>query len=290
MRASRFVIIWCACAALTGCGPSSKVSAPGAMQPAARGIPGQELLTAPIVLLGETHGTTEIPTAFGELVLSTAALRGGTILVGLEIYNSLQAAIDTFMASNGSAQSRGALLTHEFWQRDYQDGRSSTAMVGLLETLRRGRASGLNLSVVAIDAAQPASASARDASMAAAVNKAIEAQRPGQTLILVGDVHSRLLKGYPWNPGEEYMSVGALLRARHVNVEGLRTITGGGTAWMCQSAVAAECGSRSLRVREVTGAIPRIELQPDALDEVGWSGALYLGSLTASVPARQPGN
>ena len=60
----------------------------------------------------------------------------------------------------------------------------------------------------------------------------------------------------------------------------------GGSAWTCISGNAGECGARDQRAREVPGAVPRLELQPEARDKSGWSGVLYMGAITASPPAR----
>ena len=261
----------------------------GGKTPEACGPPiaGQEGLDAPVVLLGESHGTAEIPALFGRLVCHAAGRRRPRpIVVGLEIWTSAQAAIDTFLAGPGGPAARGALLEQEFWRREFQDGRSSAAMAGLLEELRRQRASGLNLVVRALDPPQFDSPSDRDARMAAAVIEAIASQRPAQTLLLVGDVHSRVLPGYPWDPAAAYLSVGAHLRKKHAGTVGLRTLSGGGSAWMCLSNDAKDCGVRKVGTREITGDVPRIVLDPGALEATGWSGTLFLRALTASPPAR----
>ena len=203
-------------------------------------------------------------------------------MVGLEIWTSAQAAIDTFLAGPGGPAARAALLEQDFWRRDFQDGRSSAAMADLLEDCRRhrGSTSWCARSTRAFD-----SPSDRDARMAAAVMEAVTTRRPAQTLVLVGDVHSRVLPGYPWDPAAAYLSVGAHLRKEHADTVGLRTPSGGGSAWMCLSNDAKDCGVRKVGIREIAGELPRIVLDPVALEATGWSGTLFLPALTASPPA-----
>lgn len=250
-------------------------------------IEGAEALVGPIVVLGELHGTTEIPAAFAGLVCQTAARKPReTVLVGLEMATSAQGEIDAYLESDGGEAAAGALLANGFWQREYQDGRSSQAILGLLDTLRRYRAAELKIVVRAIDDVTVRSMAERDASMAAALLKAIVETAPAQTFVLIGDVHSRVLSGYPWKPDAPYLPMGALLRTTHPDMIGLHVKHGGGSSWNCMSAVASECGAKEFPARAVEGRTPRIELSPGEIEKTGWSGSLYLAAVTASPPAR----
>lgn len=239
------------------------------------------------MVLGETHGTREIPAAFAHLVCRAAARRpNGVILVALEIPANAQASIDAFLGSDGGPAAKRALIGEAFWQREYQDGRSSISRVDLLDALRRYRAAGLKLVVLAVDPSPEESAN-RDARMAATIGDAVDSIHPEQTLVLVGDVHSRVLPGYPWDPAADYRSLAAELRARHADLIGLHVTAARTSAWICTSAAAAECGVHPFRAREIDGKVPRIVLDPEAVDQTGWSGTLFLAELTPSVPARQ---
>jgi hypothetical protein len=162
-------------------------------------------------------------------------------------------------------------------------------MLQLLDALRQHRAAGLDLVVKAIDPEQYDSAIDRDARMVAAVVEAIESFSPAQTLILVGDVHSRLLPGYPWDPSSPFVSVGARLRDTYGDVAGLHPRSGGGSAWMCLSTGGAppKCGEHPWRGGTAIGSTPRIVLEPDELERTGWSGTLFLAAIRASPPAAQ---
>jgi hypothetical protein len=289
METRRASAIAIACSVVSGC--ASRAPSPLSSPAAACGpdVPAPEGLAATIVLLGETHGTAELPALFGRLVCQAATRgRGRPVVVGLEIWTSAQGAIDSFLGGPGGPAARRALIEHEFWGRDFQDGRSSGAMVDLLEELRRQRASGLELIVRAVDPPKYDSPTDRDARMAAAVVQAVEAHAPVQTLLLVGDVHSRPLPGYPWDPAAAYLSLGARLRQKYGDVVGLRALSGGGSAWMCLSRPegAPVCAVHPIRAREIAGETPRIELDPGALEKTGWSGTVFLAALTASPPVR----
>jgi hypothetical protein len=287
---ARLLLAATICAVLVGCGSGYQrpVAQPFA-GPVSCGseIAGKERLSVPLVLVGEIHGTQEIPAAFGRLVCRAAAeRRGKTILVGMEILSSAQSAIDTFLASEGGASADHALLAQEFWQREYQDGRSSEAMFHLLDELRRDRKAGLKIVVRALDPQHYDSPSDRDAAMAASLIDAIAAVRPAQTLVLVGNVHTRILNGYPWDAKASYVPFGALLRARYDDLIALDVTTLGGSAWTCTSSSAADCGAHELRAHETTGPVPRVALDPAATPKTGYSGALIIGQVTASAPAR----
>jgi len=272
--------------------PSSGIGAAAGVPasfPCGPDIEGSARLTAPIVVLGETHGTREIPEAFARLVCGAAARHPKeTILVGIEILSSARPAIESFMESDGGAAPEAALLDHEFWRREFQDGRSSVAMLGLLDTLRRFRASGLGIVVVPLDPPKFDSPNERDARMAAALGEAIDALRPAQAWVLVGDVHSRVLKGYPWDAAADYLPFAARLRAGR-DLMGLDVTSPGGQAWLCTSPSAADCGPHATRSREVHGPTPRIVLDPASMAKSGYDGTLYLGETSAALPARAAG-
>jgi hypothetical protein len=274
---------------LLGCSlghPPPQVSAPPPLDCGGE-IAGEERLTAPLVLVGEIHGTREILAAFGHLVCRAAAAhRGKTILVGLEILASAQPAIDEFLAGDGGDAATRTLLEQEFWRRDYQDGRSSRAMLDLLNGFRRLRKAGLKVMVRAFDPVRYDSPGDRDAAMAASMVEAIAAAQPAQALVLVGNVHSRTLNGYPWDAKAAYVPLGAHLRARYRDLIALDILLAGGSAWTCMSKVAAECGAHDLRTRETTSPTPRIALDPEASPKTGYDGTLFLGPVTASSPAR----
>ncbi|HET6373873.1 MAG TPA: hypothetical protein VFG76_11225 [Candidatus Polarisedimenticolia bacterium] len=278
-------LIGCRAEPVTHASPAggSAASRPSACDAA---IPGQTDLDKSLILVGEIHGTSEIPAAFGELVCQSASRHADApTLVVLEIPSIAQEAMTAYHESDGGAEVRRSLLEQEFWRREYQDGRSSKAMLDLLGELRRLRASGLRIVVRGMDPPRFDTENDRDAAMAAVVEEAIRTVRPAQTLVLAGNVHTRALKGYPWNGAADFSSMATRLREGH-DLIALDVKASGGAAWICTSAAAAECGSHDVRSRDIPGDLPRISMSLGDLETTGYSGTLYIGKITASPPAR----
>jgi hypothetical protein len=162
--------------------------------PACAPVPGAAPLLAMAerryFIVGELHGTVEIPSLFGDLVCEGAA--GGPVIVGLEMPEESQAAFDAWLASDGGPESRAALLTERFWR--FHDGRASEAMLGLLERLRAMRAAGAPIRLLAFVpiVARAATQTPYEQAMAANWRRAL-ADAPGaRLLVLVGSIHSRI--------------------------------------------------------------------------------------------------
>jgi hypothetical protein len=262
--------------------PDGSSVQPAGTSACASTIEGAERLANSTVLLGEMHGTTETPALFADLVRHAASRhQGQTVLVGLELPTSMQPAIDLLLDGPEQGAGTQALLDHSFWHRDTQDGRSSQAMLALLVRLRTYRAEGMRLAVRAIDSDTGAD---KDAFMARTLSEASATIRPAQTMVLVGDYHSRVIKGYMWKPDDDHRPMGMLLREKDPDVLGLRVIgRSAGSAWMCNMRL--ECGPGPLRAHDFEGSVPQLALDLDAADKVGWCGTLFVEALNASPPA-----
>lgn len=99
------------------------------------------------IVMGEIHGTEQTPALFGNLVCSIA--KSGPVTVILEFPVSQSDAINRFTSSQGSVADRETLLSSWIWDTSFADGRSSFAMLNLLDRLRLLRASGLPIEVYA---------------------------------------------------------------------------------------------------------------------------------------------
>ena len=136
-------------------------SAGGGLRPAAidddcgPAIPGiDHVAKSGILLIGEMHGTNEAPALVGQLACQLA--RRVSVRVGLEIPTEEAHAVSRYLASAGGAEEESALLAGRFWTSPVQDGRSSVAMLGLLEALRRNRIEGKHIDVFLFDRADNA--------------------------------------------------------------------------------------------------------------------------------------
>lgn len=234
------------------------------------------------LLLGEIHGTAESPAFTGEAAC-VALARGLAVTVALEIPREEGARIEAFLASRGGPEDRAALVAGPFWQDEYQDGRRSVAMAELLERLRvmkRGR----TLTVALIDRVeQPTAPAERDRWMAEALAQAFAENPRGFVISLTGNIHSRIERGTPWNP--DFETAGFVLKRDRpeLDLTALDAAHTGGSAWICLSAKAAECGAQTLGGH---GAHEGGKVVLFAQLQGGYSGVYEVGAITASPPAK----
>lgn len=138
-----------------------------------------------LVLLGEMHGTREVPLLTSMLVAHYA--RTEPVLLGLEVDASDQPLVDAFLESAGTDSDFAEVLSGAHWREPTHDGRDSVAMLGLLEHVRRLRAQRADVAVVLFDAPGDGE---RDQRMAEALRTAMRAHPGARTLVLTGNVHA----------------------------------------------------------------------------------------------------
>ena len=154
-----------------------------------------------VILVGEMHGTKTVPELFANIVAAVADKKTKTLAV-LEITQSSQTSIDEFLKTNDEA----VLRKEPFFTRDFQDGRSSKAMVQLLKKLSKLP----NTTVLCMDPAEGSmSGQHRDTGMAAFIN----AKRIGydHTIVLSGNIHSSTAIGTHWD--KDYRPMGYELKS-----------------------------------------------------------------------------
>lgn len=222
-----------------------------------------------LVLVGEVHGTVETPALVGELACA-ASTDGTAVTVALEISTREQARLDAYLASACTPDARAALLAGPFWTRSTQDGRSSTAMLALLERLRRLHADGRRIAVIAVDEER---AGTRDVDMAEHITRAVHPG--GRVIALLGNVHASQRLGRPNLP--DYVPAGYLLRA--LAPLGVRVGARGGEAWVC----APTCGVLAVGDQRV-GDGPIGYATADRARS-GYDGSYTVPVYTASLPA-----
>ncbi len=246
------------------------------------------LVPGAVLLLGEMHGTAESP-AFAEAAACRALKGGRRVIVALEIPREEQERVETFLASPGEEADRTALLEGPFWRSEYQDGRRSRAMLSLLDGLRRLSRQGLPLRARLIDREEsPSSPQVRDRWMGEALAAAADESPDALVIALTGNVHSRITRGTPWDPGYEPMGFDLVGSRPSLRVASLNVSYRGGTAWFCTSDQPGSCGVHPLKSAGEAGADGRwhVALYPEVRS--GSSGVYEVGTLTASPPARRP--
>jgi len=235
------------------------------------------LRQADILLLGEIHGTSESPQLVGQLACA-ALEQGHAVVVGLELPRTMQEGIDTYLGGDGSREAKIELLDDDFWKRDYQDGRTSRAMMELIETLRVLRVDEQPIRIVAFDIVRREPD--RDQAMALEISRVAADRRDDRLIVLTGNLHARLTRGRAPG-GLEPMGFHLSLLSPGREIASLNLTHSGGTAWICTGGSAADCGARRMGGSE---APIGLELFFDGRRE-NYSGRWHLGPITASPPA-----
>lgn len=229
-----------------------------------------------LVLLGEMHGTREIPEITANLVAEYAAK--GPVVLALEADAADQLRVDRFLRSDGSTKAYADLMLGHFWQEPMHDGRDSVAMQVLLERVRQLRKAGGDIDVVLFDAAGEGD---RDARMAAAIRAALIGRSEARVLVLTGNVHAMtgeppqmLSDGKPYVPPKtvgrhlaDLSPLSIVFRAKE------------GTFWACRG---GECGEQHIQAGGAMGDLPRVERNGA---DGSWMLTMLLPRFTASPPA-----
>ena len=296
VRARSVASLFCAAlAALTG-GCTPRQPAPAAVQAAHAGcrpVRGLEplLRRGNVLLFGELHGTRESPAFIGDVLCAAVGARLPLVLA-LEVPRSEQRAIDGFLASAGTPEDRAVLAAGAFWGREYPDGRSSEAMLALIEQARSLRRSSAELRVVTFAAAASLPFRQHDRAMSDSLARAAGEAVDRVTVVLTGNVHARLARGMPYD--STFAPMGHLLARRLAgrSVVSLGMAHEGGEAWTCRAArddpdrFACNAGP----VEPQPGAAAwSVELATEAGPGAPYGGRYGVGPITASLPVRAPG-
>ncbi len=234
-----------------------------------------ELSEHEVIVLGEFHGTVEMPRAFGTLACHAANLRD-RVLVGVELPQREQPLFEAALAAPTESEARAALSQSEFFARSYQDGRTSRAMGDLVLAVRELRRTGRAVELFAFD---PTGKRNRDTGMARLVEERRAAHPGALTLLLVGNLHAKRTIGSPWVP--DYRSVTHQLLESGASLLSLRFVHAGGEAWYCNGGTPDSCGPKPAGGRD-RGEAPFVEWDDE--DGRDYDGAWYLGPVSASPP------
>lgn len=232
------------------------------------------LLTEPILVLGEIHGTNEIPELAGAHVCALL-LSGRSVLLALEIPAEEQARVNVFLDSSGDAAEVQKLLAGPHWTAptERQDGRAGRAMLALLELARAVRHSHGKIDVVAIDGWEKDLE--RDAVMAQNLEHALLKHGGYSTVVLIGNLHAAKFRGSPFDP--EFESMVYLLGLP--NITSINVVPLSGFSWFCSP----ECGVHSIGLARK--ALPTIGLNLSTSDLPTYRGTFYIPKSSASLPA-----
>lgn len=220
-----------------------------------------------IFLIGEMHGTVEMPRLFGNLVAIAATEKNKWIGVGLELPTILQQLIDDAVKNNIKIDSfRQQLLANPEWQK-INDGRSSQAMLDLICNMLQ-LAESQKTSFFFFDT----QVAERNETMARFIAQRVREQRYDVTFILTGNIHANRAPQYPRMRKKVVVPMGHWLEEQGFAVHSFDVRYGEGETWACMP----ECG------------IHHLEAYPVAMDQEGYDAILFVGSIHASPPAYNP--
>lgn len=248
-----------------------------------------------VILLGEESGTEEIPRFAGRLACHGASL-GRVVHVGLEIARPEQKLLRSYLASGGTESDRRQLLSGGMWNRPYEDGRTSEAILRLIEQLRAWRASGMTVDAFYFWALGEGGTE-KEALMARNILEE-RARAPWDVyLVLTGNVHARTKPGVDWD--KDLRPMGHFLQREVPDLVALNADWTGGKAWTCiLKKRVPRCGTHTLvlpRYKVRDQDLPRTDagtqvnepfmgLWPEPTEE-GYHGLFHVGEMTPSPPA-----
>ena len=240
------------------------------------------------LLLADPLGTRELPSAALRM-LCDAASKGLPVVLALSMPAAEQTLLDTYLASEGTDHDAEELLRgSSFWRRVHQDGRSSRAMLWLVEQARRLRASGRAVSLVAFDA-EKATGNEREAQMARTLLEYRGRNADAWMLVLAGGTHVRTAS-VGWDG--DFEPLGMRLAKALPSVKALDVGFTRGTQFSCRYNVwdSVECDvfgiSPTKQARQGSTVAAGVQLFAEPPSD-GFHGRLYVGALSASPPALQ---
>jgi hypothetical protein len=255
-------------------------AAPPGCQPQPNGLE-VPLSERRLVLLADVPGTNEIPDFVGRLACQ-AARRGVPTVLALELLRADQEWVDTYFASQGSAEDRVAFLqvTRSF-DTSTSGGRGSEAVFKLLDRLRVLRDAGLPLHLVAFDEA--AAAPHREKARASTLER-VRRTNP-EALLLVVVERSQARTVLHSGEAQDTAPLGWALAHWGLKPLSLDLVSPGGSAWSCP---AGRGGCLPVGVpataAKVLAGNRDVELY-ESPDPQGFGGDYSVGPLTASSAA-----
>lgn len=236
-----------------------------------------------LLIIGEMHGTAEIPALVAQLAADISARKDATgkaqpVVVALE-WSGHETGHQAYLASEGTAADKARLLAFRFWSKPYQDGRSSAAMFALLESVRKQARSGSPVQLATFDLNPGQPAGSRDEGMAQNLRAIVQANPGAKIIALAGNYHARQGTGAPWDPQYRFMGNYLTdLAPFSLDVDAPR-----GSYWGCSSGAPEDCKSVTFAS---DGGQARLGMYLDgALAKNGYNQGLRLAQLTASLPA-----
>jgi hypothetical protein len=228
------------------------------------------------LIIGEVHGTNEVPALFLDLVCQTSAQR--RVTVAIEQPSSNQPFIDAYLNSNGGNAAERAFMRAPMWNEPLKDGKSSQAYFALFAGLKDLALAGRPIRVVTVQPEyRPKLGQAAFENMMAKRISNIPLGRDGVVLALLGNVHA-MLTTVPFSP--RYRAAASFLPPR--STFSFNVIPNGGGAWNCEGSPAV-CKTR-IDPPVIFSSSQRVIIGGAAKST--FTGIVYLGKATTSSPPK----
>lgn len=271
-----------------------------------------------VIIVGEMHGMAE-PPAFVKALTCHSLSRGHKTALALEMSDS-NGILEKYLTSDGGDIATKSLFEGGMWKSEFTDGRSSEAMLELVDYAREVSQTN-NLSVIKFkaddlnfnlflsknpdtgedDFDQNGYSAAYEKAMAVNILSGATKTGADKTIVLVGNVHARRSNV---TFGElDYPAMAANMpKPRSIT---LNTVSIGGTSWNCRGGKPSDCkvnktnesisrdskiaktGNYTILLGEGRGVIPYVN---DSYYKPEWfDGVIFVGAATASPPANLAG-
>lgn len=252
-------------------------------------LPGIEAVVARpelrFLLIGEYHGTVEMPAVAGDAFCAAVATGRPTIL-GIEFLPENQLWLDAYLASDGGEAARAALREAPAWRE--AGGRATGAVLDLIERARLFARAGRLVSIVAFDIQPtPTLSPQREAGLAAGLANA-QMRVPNSLVVALTGLGHADKEGWV-SQSPPFLAAGGLLPATHT--VSLAFARPGGRYWGCHAPDGDRtrgCTAYDMPVREPVA--PRgITLDPrlrGGFDGVYSAGSAYMASEPVAVVSR----
>ena len=241
-----------------------------------------------VIVIGEVHGNAQTPAFVSGLVCSLLK-DGRSVILALERDGGEQLALNQYLVSEDKAADSWVLLAQPAWALPPQDGRSSAAVLALIDDIRELRRAGQRVAVLAMQQSlrvdvmlqrqneqqqrlsptdEQLDNRLNDRTMADALAAAALRYRGYTVVAVAGNQHTATERG-SWETDLQFQPMGQLLKAM-VPTFFIGLKSEGGTSWNCRQ---VECAAHALIA------------SPQYLPGSHIDAEVQLGKLTASPPA-----
>ncbi|MDB2437187.1 hypothetical protein N9W89_00605 [Hellea sp.] len=265
-----------------------------------------EAETPRVIIVGESHGMQE-PPALVEALLCHSLARGFKTNLALEVSDDAGLYM-SYLDTEGRDDDKLALFDDWAWKSEFTDGRSSEAMLSLIDKARSYMTAGQDLSFTAFKADDLNQENFDDRNSYTqayekkmAENILVSSQSAQKTIALVGNLHAR-------RDRRERGTSSYDLMAKHMPApytSSFFIVHKGGTAWNCRSGKPEDCkqyksgayvGADSDLAKSEILQIMYNEDEAEIAPFIGrqyqkdwYDGVIYVGDVTASPPANRDG-